>query len=143
MKKNGFWLSYIRILFKKIYIYYFWNLHERSAIGWLKRKTKLKNSPFSIFNSLSKKVSHFSVIFVTSSPQFSSKFRHNSKNKNRRICLLFYSFYSAHSPSFVKFPPLLREEGGSDFLVHQIFSATFSSWDMSILCMGDFVSWRG
>ena len=32
----------------------------------------------------------------------------NSKNKNRRIFILFSPFYSAHSASFIKFPPFMR-----------------------------------
>ena len=52
------------------------------------------------------------VIFVTSSHQFSMKFHDNSKNKNRRIFLLYFPFYSAHSASYIKFPPVLRGGGG-------------------------------
>ena len=35
-------------------------------------------------------------------------FDDNSKNRNRRIFLLFFPFYSAHSAPFIKFWPLLR-----------------------------------
>ena len=35
-------------------------------------------------------------------------FDDNSKNKYRRIFLLFFPFYSAHSAPFINFPPLLR-----------------------------------
>ena len=44
---------------------------------------------------------HFSVIFVTSSPQFSMYFHDNLKNKNRRIFVLFFPFYSEHSAPFI------------------------------------------
>ena len=33
---------------------------------------------------------------------------HNSKNKYRRIFLVFFPFYTAHFTSLIKFPPFLR-----------------------------------
>ena len=55
------------------------------------------------------------VIFVTSSSQFSMKFRDNSKNKNRRIFViifptLFSTFHIFHE--VFKVWPLLRGGGG-------------------------------
>ena len=62
-KKNlwGFWSCiWIFEIQKKNYFY---NLHERSAIGCLKRKTKLKNSPIFYFSSYG----HFSVFCYSKS----------------------------------------------------------------------------
>ena len=71
-----------------------WNIGNR-----LNTK-KNQNSDFSDFYFSS--YGHFSVIFVTSAPQFPMI---TQKIKNRRI---FFPYYSALSASYIKFPPLLR-----------------------------------
>ena len=75
----------------------FSKLHERSGIGWIERKTKFPVFAIFIFLVL--------VIFFTQNdPNFQWIFTHNSKNKNRRIFLLFFPYYTAHPGSFIKFP---------------------------------------
>ena len=75
------------------------NLHERSGIGWIERNIK-----FQIFIVM--------VILVTSSPQFLMNFHNNSKNKNRRIFLLFIPYYITYSPSSIKGWSKVRGGGG-------------------------------
>ena len=75
----------------------FFNLDERSAIGWIERWTKLRN--FSDFYFLS--YGNFCDVITRI-------FNDNSKNKNRRIFFLFIPFYSAHSPHLIKFRTFLR-----------------------------------
>ena len=52
------------------------NLHEKSGIDWIERKSNLRFFRFFIFRAM--------VIFVTLSPQISMDFHNNLKNKNRK-----------------------------------------------------------
>ena len=67
------------------------NLHERCGIGCIERKMKF---PIFIFRVV--------VIFVLKTVNFRRIFHNYSKNKNRRIFLLFFPYYITHSPSSIK-----------------------------------------
>ena len=86
---------------------FFLNSHERSGIGWNEIKTKFPISQLSFIWSYCR--------FCTQNyPNFRWIFTHNSKNKNRRIFLLFFPLYSTNSTSFIKFlkcSPLLSGGG--------------------------------
>ena len=77
-----------------------------------RQSAEQKEEPnFRFFRFLFFELWPFQCNFFMSSPQFSMKFRDNSKNKNWRIFLLLFPFYLSHSARFLKFPPLLRRGG--------------------------------
>ena len=86
-------------------VFYFWNLDERSAIGWIERKSKFQIFPIFIFCVM--------VIFVKKSPQFSMITR---KKKRRIFLIIFPGLFSTlrifHN-HFLR-PPLLRGGGSLD-----------------------------
>ena len=108
---NFFFLKNIRIFVNKTFFFpkkkfKCSNSHERSGIGWIESKSNIRFLRFLFFELRS-----FFGHFVTSSPQFRWIFHDNSKNKIRRIFLLFFSFYSINCASFMKVGSKLRGWG--------------------------------
>ena len=66
----------------------FFNLHEKSGIGWIERKIKLQIFTIFIFRAM--------VIFVTSSPQFSMNFHDNLDKSQKKIIPFFILFSIFH-----------------------------------------------
>ena len=68
---------------------------------------------YKIRNQLNRKKDQIFEFYFSSYDHFCTQndpitHTHNSKNKYRRIFLVFFPFYTAHSTSFIKFPPFLR-----------------------------------
>ena len=73
--------------------FFFLNLHEISAFGWIERKPNFRLFLF-LFFELRSFQCHFCDVIT---PIFDD----NSKNKNRRIFFIIFPFYSACSAPFV------------------------------------------
>ena len=82
-KCNYYFVQNFQFFFQK-----FSNLHERSGIGWIKRKTKFPIFVIFIFRVL--------VIFFTQNdPNFRWIFSHNSKNKKyKKWIISFFILFS-------------------------------------------------
>ena len=78
-----------------------------------------KKSNFFLWNVLKRMKNQFSNFYFSSYGNFCTQnmvnfrwiFTHSSKNKNRQKNVFRFSFYSAHSTSFIKIWPLLRGVG--------------------------------
>ena len=91
-----FWTTFFSKVFK--FTWKIWN-----------RPNRKKNQIFDLWDFYFSSSGHF---FTQNDLNFRWIFTHNWKNKNRKINLFRFSFYSAHYASFIKIGPLLGEGGG-------------------------------
>ena len=105
--KIKIWNFFCSHFLSKFLIFFPLNLHERSGIGWIERQTKFLIVAIFILWVMIIFVLKMTLIFNEFSPI-------TRKIKIIDIFLLFFPFYTAHSASFIKFPPLLREGGRGD-----------------------------